>query len=316
VFQKEDTMSFLCARLLGKFCVVCGEQPLSGLSGKGQELLYYLLFYQDRPHFRETLADLLWDNCTASKSKDYLRKALWQLQSCLEAYIEPPCEHVLLVDAEWIQINPAADVWTDVSELKQAFRQVQGMQGKNLSAEHAQCLGRAIRLYQGELLEGCYTDWCLREREWCRFMFMACMDKLLDYYAAQHDYENSIIYGERILRYDRTRERTHRKMMHLYYLIGDRAGALRQYEHCRTALREELGVEPTQRTELLYQRILTERLGAIPSSSFTMKSITVPSPQASEILGSLQELQNLLDHLQFQLVQFVRDADINTNKST
>jgi DNA-binding SARP family transcriptional activator len=313
--EKEDPMSFLHARLLGKFCVVCGEHPLSGLSAKGQELFYYLLFYQDRPHLRETLAELLWNGCAASKSKDYLRKALWQLQSCLDALVDPTREPVLLVDPEWIQINPAADIWTDISVLKQAFRQVQGVPGRNLTAEHAQCLSRAVQLYLGELLEGCYSDWCLREREWCRFMFMACLDKLLDYYAAQHNYEASIAYGERILRYDRARERTHRKMMHLYYLVGDRAEALRQYERCRVALQEELGVGPTQRTELLHQRILSEHPDAVPPSTLVLKDPIAPSRQVYEVLSSLQELQNLLDRVRSQLMRFFQDTDTNSDNS-
>ena len=308
-------MSFLHAHLLGKFCVECGEQPLSGLSAKGQELFYYLLFYQDRPHLRETLADLLWDDRPASRSKDYLRKALWQLQACLEAHVEPTWEHVLLVDAEWIQINPAADIWTDVAVLKHALRQVQGMPGRSLNVEHAQWLTRAVQLYRGELLEGCYTDWCLREREWCRFMFMTCLDKLLDYHTAQHDSQTGIFYGNRILRYDRARERTHRKLMHLYYLLGDRAGALRQYESCRTALREELDIEPTQRTELLYRRILTEHSDRVPLFPLAQKSFTPLSPQATEVLSSLQEIQILLSRVQSQLTRVLEDIEANSNSS-
>lgn len=309
-------MSLLRAYLFGRCHVICGEQPIPDLSTKSQELFYYLLFYQDRSHFRETLIDLLWDGCTLPKSKGYLRKALWQLQSVLEAHSESSCDRILLVDAEWIQINPAVDVWTDVDVLKQAFRQVQGTPGRDLNAEHAQCLSSAVQLYRGDLLEGCYADWCLREREWCRFMFMACLDKLLDYYAAQHNYEASIAYGERILRYDRARERTHRKMMHLYYLMGDRTGALRQYEHCRTALHEELDVEPTPRTEALYQRILTEQLDAISPIIRMPKSLSVISSEAFTILKSMQELRNLLGFVQSELTQFVQDAEIGSNDST
>jgi DNA-binding SARP family transcriptional activator len=47
--------------------------------------------------------------------------------------------------------------------------------------------------------------------------------------------------------------------MRLTCLAGDRSGALRQYECCRVALWEELGVEPTQKTKTLLQQIQQDR---------------------------------------------------------
>ena len=56
------------------------------------------------------------------------------------------------------------------------------------------------------------------------------------------EYEAGQNYGSIILGFDRARESTHRHLMQLYYLAGDRTGALRQYERCARALDAELGV--------------------------------------------------------------------------
>jgi DNA-binding SARP family transcriptional activator len=71
-------------------------------------------------------------------------------------------------------------------------------------------------------------------------------------------YEEGLVYGRSVLRFDRAHERTHRRMMRLQYLAGDRTAALRQYERCCTALDEELGVVPAGKTQRLYQTIFDD----------------------------------------------------------
>ena len=47
--------------------------------------------------------------------------------------------------------------------------------------------------------------------------------------------------------------------MRLYVDLGRRGAALRQYQHCVTVLRRDLGVEPEEETKQLYQQILRVR---------------------------------------------------------
>ena len=48
----------------------------------------------------------------------------------------------------------------------------------------------------------------------------------------------------RLLTLDPLHETAHRQRMRLHYALGDRAGALQQYESARELLARELGVEP------------------------------------------------------------------------
>jgi DNA-binding SARP family transcriptional activator len=117
-----------------------------------------------------------------------------------------------------------------------------------------------VQLYGGDLLEGWYQDWCLYERERLQNIWLAILEKLMAYSESHDAYEEGMVYGRCVLRFDRAHERTHRRMMRMQYLAGDRTAALRQYERCRTALDEELGVEPAKRTEMLYQQIFNDSL--------------------------------------------------------
>src|SRR5215467_13109593 len=109
-------MSTLSIHLFGKFCVRRDEQVLDGFDArKVQELFCYLLLHRDHSLPRETLAGLLWPDTTTVQSKKNLRQALWQLQTALGSQNEPTNDRILLVDADWVQLNTQADLWLDVA---------------------------------------------------------------------------------------------------------------------------------------------------------------------------------------------------------
>jgi DNA-binding SARP family transcriptional activator len=253
--------------MFGKLQIYFREQALDILSArKVQELFCYLLLHRGRPHPREALASLLWGDGSTTRSKKYLRQALWQLQAELDVYTDSGKGRMLLLEPDWVRLNPQANSWIDVAAFEESFGLMRGIMGRELDAHQAQTLQSAVNLYRGDLLEGWYQDWCLFERERLQNMYLMMLDKLIGYCEAHEDYEAGLEYGTCILRHDGARERTHRRMMRLYYLSGHRTAALRQYERCAAALSEELGVEPSKRTLALLQQIQADRLEDAPAA--------------------------------------------------
>lgn len=294
--------------LFGKFSVQRDGRELDGLDArKVQELFCYLLLHRDHALSRETLASLLWPETTTTLSKKNLRQALWQLQSGLGSQNELVSDRTLIVESEWIRLNPEADLWLDVAVLENAFQLVQKIPGHDLDKQKAQILHDAVQLYQGPLLEGWYQDWCIYERERLQSMYLAMLDKLMGYCEVRRDYETGLLYGMRIMCYDRARERTHRRLMRLHYLNGDRASALRQFEQCASALDEELNANPSKGTMELYEQILADQLDELKS----VCSSTEISSEISEyilpgILSRLIQLQASLSDLQTQVGQSIK----------
>jgi DNA-binding SARP family transcriptional activator len=304
-------MDFLYVYLFGRFSGYYGDRILTGFdASKVQELFCYLLINRDRPHSRETLADLLWPDCLATQSKAYLRKTLWQLQSALDAHFTHLSDCMLQVDPDWIQLRPAAQLCLDVAQFEKAFDRVRGLPGSELDAKLAHLLRCAVDLYQGDLLDGWYQDWCLYERVRLRHIYMAMLDRLMEYCEIQRDCEAGVIYGLRILRIDSARERTHRRLMRLFWLSGDRTGALRQYRRCVEALGDELDVAPSQLTTALYQRIRAD-----DSSSSVLEPIQAkhePARQACtlpDFLDHLKRLQVVLSSAQRQIRQDIQAVE-------
>lgn len=294
--------------LFGKLQLQTIGEPVYGLENKkAEELLSYLLIHRDRPHSRERLADLLWREISISQSKNYLRKTIWQLQSGLETMSGSERFRMLISDGDnWVQINPDLDLHLDVAVLENAYSKVRNRLGRELAEDEMQAVEGAIALYRGDLLEGWYQDWCLYERERLQYLYLALLDKLMDYCETHKLYENGLTYGEKILRYDRARERTHRRLMRLYYLAGDRTAALRQYEKCVEALRDELEVEPAKRTSQLRLMIQTDQLREAPSQPVETQPLTDQKDPLVRALGYLSVFQESLANLQEQLIQDIQ----------
>lgn len=290
-------------RLFGKFSVHRDTQSVTGIeSSKEQELLSYLLVRRDRPHSRETLASLLWGESSTERSKKYLRQALWHLQAGLETH-ELAGPQILLVEHDWVQLNLQSELWLDVAVFEHAFTTTQGVPGKQLDKTAAAMLKDAVQLYTGDLLDGCYQDWCLFERERLQNMYLSMLDKLMGYCEQHQDFEAGQSYGSTILRYDRASERTYRRLMHLQYLAGDRTGALRQYGRCVTALQEELGVKPERRTRAVYEYIRADEPDRIKDESAPLAT-TLP-----EVLGRLKRLHLVLNAVQKRVQRDIKAVE-------
>ena len=301
-------MSIIRIFLFGKFEIERDGHLIPKLeSRKAEELLAYLLLNSDQPQSRERLADLLWGETSKDQANNYLRKALWQLQSTLD-HLELGERGLLLVEGEWLQINPHVEHWLDIAVLEDAFKRTQGILGRDLEELQIEMLRRAVEIYRGDLLDGWYQDWCLYERERLQHIYLSMLDKLMDYCEARGAYEDGLMFGDRILHYDRARERTHRRLMRLYYLAGDRTSALRQYRRCVTVLQEELDVEPAENTRLVYEMIRADKLEGLSPATRADKteSTHVEEEPLKAIFSHLSAFQEELNQIQKQLAQDMR----------
>jgi DNA-binding SARP family transcriptional activator len=275
--------------LLGQFRLELGGDPIRELDPhKAEELLCYLLLHRSQPHHREALASLFCDECSAAESKKRLRHILWRLQSLLSGDAKKADEALLSVDHDWIQLNPNCPLWLDVEMLERAAALVRDVAGEALSREQADVLSKVVTLYRGDLLAGWYEDWCLQERERLQNIYLELLDKLMGFCEARHQYDSGLAYGEQILRHDRASERTYQRLMRLHHRAGARGLAVKQYERCVAALREELDVGPSKRTATVYEQI---RIDALPPAAVE------PAPPAAAARRG-ESFQDLIDRLQ------------------
>ena len=127
---------------------------------KAADLLAYLAFYRQRVHSRDELVEILWPDSDPDSGRHNLRQALTSLRHQFEPPGTPPGA-VLISDRSIVRVDPAT-LCTDVAEFEELLWSVSP--GASLS-DQADALAAAVRLYQGELLAGSYSEWIFPERD-------------------------------------------------------------------------------------------------------------------------------------------------------
>lgn len=240
--------------LFGRFQArsVAGDWPQLE-SRRLQQIISYLLLFRERPHHRDVLSSIMWSGSTAQQSRKNLRQSLWHLQRVQGEERGSPAS-LLLIDRDWVQGNPAG-VWLDVAELQRAYDRVRPKKPEQITEADAGVAKMAVKLYTGNLLEGWDEPWCVQERDRMKVVYLSLLERLAGYCEANHRLDDGLVYANLLLRHDRAHERGHWRVMRLHHLAGNRTGALRQFEMCRNALDEELGVGPGYLTRSLYEEI-------------------------------------------------------------
>lgn len=303
-------MGTLRINLFGSFTIAIDERPLFvGIPHtKPLELFAYLLIHRAHTHPREAVATLLWPELTPPQAKKNLRKVLCTLQHFLTSAREQHDPPVLLIDHDWVALNPALELELDAATFEEACTLGQQYSGAMLDSPTAQVLADAAAIYRGELLTGLYADWCLYERERLENMYLELCHLLLLHTEQVHTYEQAIQHGLEILRHDRANERAHRDLMRLYCLSGNRSAALRQYGHCVESLARELGVKPSKSTEQLYRNICQDELSTAAPASVTPN---LPHIRSSETWShsNLQQVRAELQRMLHQVQDEIRLVD-------
>ncbi len=244
--------------LLGGFSILLDGQTIPGMSApRMQALLAYLLLHRGIPQPRQQVAFLLWPDSTEGQARTNLRKLLHQLRQAL-----PEAERFLQIVGQEIQWNKAAPMVLDVEEFENAIQPA--AQGQ---ADEQEQLTRAVRLYRGDLLPGCYDEWLETERDRLRRQFANTLERLVGVLEWKRDYLAAIASAERLLQLDDLNEVTYHHLMRLHALAGDRTGALRVYQTCSAVLKKELSTEPGVETRDLYGRLMNNELFTTLSSS-------------------------------------------------
>ncbi len=238
--------------LFGRVRVSRGkDQPEIKLAPSEQTLLAYLLLQPGRFHPRAVLSDLAWGDRPESQARSCLNTALWRLRRTLETGVEERGAYLVSRPAGEVGFNWESDHWLDVATFEQTANRILALPAGAMKQEHAQQIEHILALYDGELLEGFYDDWALRERDRLRTSYLNCIARLMSFNDGQGDYERALHFGQMLLNHDPLREDIHRQMMRLYVANGQRALAMRQYEICQRVLAEEMGIPPMEETQRL-----------------------------------------------------------------
>ncbi len=234
--------------LFGGFELTSPNRTAINISAKkAKALLVYLALHPNKIHQRETLATLLWEECSSSQARQSLRQTL----SALRKAIDSPT----IIDGD----QQSLFLLKDQIEIDALIFDNLCQQDDKVSLQNA------LEFYQGELLEGLYIrsqgfdDWLETERSQRREKTLQIMDVLLQHSQSENQLEQVIRLGIKITALDPLRESAHRVLMDAYNKQGRRNAALKQYRLCQQLLRDELAIAPELETQTLHQTIFRQQ---------------------------------------------------------
>ena len=282
-------MASLALKLFGTYHLFLDGTPIDTKeTEKARALLAYLAVEGDRPHPREKLIDLFWPEKNEEHARGSLSQALYHLRGTLGDRPRTgmlPVDDVrskkpfLLVSAKEIQLNPQADIDSDVNKYSILVATCKG-HAHQISELCDQCLAKyqqAARIYAGDFLDGFYLPKSLKFEEWATLMreklhseMMEILAHLVVAFERKGELDHALGYARQMVKLDELSEAGNQHVMRLLALMGRRGEAMAQYDTFQQSLAVQLGAEPGVETKTLYQHLCNEEkgtyLGYLPAS--------------------------------------------------
>jgi DNA-binding SARP family transcriptional activator len=191
---------------------------------------------------RAKLAGLLWSEVTDDAARRNLRRELHRLKTDLPA------------------LNERLEVSETSLQLREPFQSDVMRFETAIASEHVE---RALEAYGGWLLQNlelegasAFHEWLEQKRERLERARKRAMLECAELLETRGDWHQALEIHHGLLELDPFQERTHRDLMRLYFLMGERQAALSQFEKCQNMLETELGLEPLPETLGLAARML------------------------------------------------------------
>jgi len=256
-----DTQRRLDLRLLGNFEARLGGTPLSMdrfARRRALTLLKILVTNYGKVVVRDELMELLWPSEVPKDAVQLLKTAVHYLRRALgEGQTGKSKMSFITTEQNGYAFNPASFHRIDALQFKALAEEGLHFERQGRWREAVVALRAAEKLYGGDYLEDDpYSDWSLKQRRQLRETLFDVLQSTARLLRSAGDHEATIRCYRRILEFDPCLEEVQRDLMELLWRCGRRTQALRQFEACRQALRDEFDSTPLLETEALYRSIL------------------------------------------------------------
>jgi DNA-binding SARP family transcriptional activator len=231
--------------ILGPLEVRDGETEVALRGGQQRKLLAILLLHSGEAVSSDRLIEELWDG----KPPETAAKALQGYVSSLRKQLGP--EAVETVGAGYrLEVAPAD---TDAGHFGALLAEARPLERAPALAK----LREALALWRGPALaDFAYDDFARNEIDRLDELRLGAIERRIDLELALGHHDDLVPELESLVHAYPLRERLRGHLMVALYRSGRQADALDAYQDARTALRDELGLEPSEELQALQRAIL------------------------------------------------------------
>lgn len=209
-----------------------------------RDLFFY--FLQSPPQTKEDVAIAFWPDISPARMKMRFKTNMYRLRHAIG-------QETILFEDELYRFNTDVDYDYDVENFDK-FLQRSKTVDKN--EEEIHLLESAVALVKGPYLSDIDLEWVDAERARLELDYHAALNRLAALYLESGQPLRAIETCQAALKANPLLEDFYRLNMRAHAALGDRAAITRVYQACRAVLKDELGVNPSEETEKLYQKLL------------------------------------------------------------
>lgn len=242
--------------LLGVTSVTAGEgtadeTTVAGarLGGRRAHIILAMLALSDGPVSTSTLAAALWGEELPETWSTSLRGAIRALRTALAPVGGGDNAIVRTVPAGYC-LAPGVEV--DVRRTRATVVDAERLLAQGRSRASYDCAASIAHARGDALLPQEDAEWLTPHRVAVQAIAVRALRVMSAAASDLGEPARAIETAYAAVRSDPLDELSHRTLIHAYGAAGDRAGAARAFDECRTVLADELGVEPSQETVAAY----------------------------------------------------------------
>lgn len=252
----DETESVLRVRTLGSFSVNMQGKVLSSTSARSQrvwKLFKYIITNRTKPIPVERLIDVLWPEAEVENPVKALYTLIYRLRLLLNQFNETPIDYIVFQHNSYLW-NTEAPSKIDAEVFEEYAKK--GDDTSLPSEERIAYYHDALQLYQGDYLtESASEDWVVPWINYYKRIYNSLTDNLCALHMERKEYEQILRVSERAIELDPFDETAHEWLITALIELEQYAQAIAHYDHIANLLYRELGVQPSDSLQRLYQSI-------------------------------------------------------------
>ena len=217
-------------------------------TGRRAELVFaYLVAADGRSVSRDELAEALWPDLLPDTWNAALRGVLSDVRRLLErAGLDPAT--TLATEQGRLRLDVPGRIAVDLRDVRHGVDRARSALDAGDPAAAAAFATRAADAASLPFLPFQEEGWAAEVRDELDRIHVEALEMAADAHERAGDGRAALAVADRLVRADPFREAGHRRRISLLGSAGDRAGALKAFEHCKSVLQAELGIAPSPET--------------------------------------------------------------------
>lgn len=241
----DDQQITLKVRSLGEFeAYLNGERLDKQWGGKQLSWLLSYLTSSETAVGEDQLVDAFWPD--KARGKKNLTVALSRLRKHLQPGLN---DNPIPLNSTGYAVDQALSFWHDYQELDGLLDFILRRSETEQAEKIISGGERLAELYRGEYLKGCYLDWAVRRRTELEQRLQQAYELVAEVALKSENFEQALTNAQRSLEFDPCAQGCHLISLRAYVGQSKPERAVRQFEHCKRILAQELELEPS--TELI-----------------------------------------------------------------